>query len=410
MYEASQRSAAERKRLLEAERAARAAAERMSEMKDQFLATLSHELRTPLSAILGWAQVLRRNAAKTEADVARGLEAIERNARMQTQLIGDLLDMSRIASGKVRLDVSRVDPATIVEGAIEAVRPSADNAGIVIDSVVTDDVGSVAGDAARLQQVVWNLLSNAVKFSSRGGRVCMRVYNDNGNVAIRVSDNGIGIKPEFLAHLFERFRQGDASTTRKYGGLGLGLSIVKNLVELHGGSVHAESEGEGRGATFTVLLPSALPRADGLPPHVPPLLESLGLDTLDLSGVRVLVVDDDNDSRELIGHVLADCAAHVVAAASAREALDLVEKLRPHVMVSDIGMPEVDGIDLLKRIRALGQERGGNTPAIALTAFARNEDRRRVLSAGYVEHLAKPVEAAKLVATVAAIAGRDRAD
>jgi len=379
-------------------------------MKDQFLATLSHELRTPLAAILGWAQVLRRSGAKTEADLARGLEAIERNARMQKELIEDLLDMSRIASGKVRLDLTTVDPATFIDSAIDTVRPSADAAGIVIESSMDDHARNVTGDAARLQQVVWNLLSNAIKFTSRGGRVAIRVRNEGAYVEIRVSDTGIGIRPEFLAHLFERFRQADASTTRKYGGLGLGLSIVKNLVELHGGSVHAESEGEGRGATFSVLLPAApSPHGDArmLAERIPPLLESLGLDSLDLSGVRVLIVDDDTDSRELIGHVLSDCAASVIAAGSAVEALELLQQLRPHVMVSDIGMPEVDGIDLLRRIRALGHERGGNTPAIALTAFARSEDRRRVLSAGYSEHLAKPVEAAKLVAAVAAAASRN---
>jgi CheY-like chemotaxis protein/anti-sigma regulatory factor (Ser/Thr protein kinase) len=295
-----------------------------------------------------------------------------------------------------------------VENAIDTVRPSADAAGIAIDSTVADDVGTVSGDPARLSQVIWNLLSNAIKFSARGGRVGVDVRNEGRWVAIRVSDSGVGIRPEFLMHLFERFSQGDASTTRRHGGLGLGLSIVKSLVELHGGSVHAESEGEGRGATFTVLLPAAARRDHVLPAHVPPLLESLGLDTHDLSGLRVLVVDDDSDSRELIGHVLSDCAADVLAAGSALEALEILQRMRPHVLVSDIGMPDVDGIDLMRRIRALAHERGGSTPGIALTAFAHNEDRRRVLRAGYSEHLAKPVEAAKLVATVAAVAGRER--
>jgi len=398
----------ERRQLLEAERVARTAAERMSEMKDRFLATLSHELRTPLSAILGWAQVLRRNPARTESDVARGLEAIERNARLQTKLIEDLLDTSRIASGKVRLEMTIVDPLTIVESAIDTVRPSADAAGIAIQSTAAEDVGNVAGDPARLSQVVWNLLSNAIKFSARGGHIAVSVRNEGRYVAVRVADTGVGIRPEFLAHLFERFSQGDASTTRRHGGLGLGLSIVKNLVELHGGSVHAESEGEGRGAAFTVLLPAVARRDQALPAHVPPLLESLDLDTPDLSGLRVLVVDDDRDSRELIGHVLADCAADVVAVGSVVEALELLQKMRPHVVVSDIGMPDVDGIDLMRRIRALAHEHGGSTPGIALTAFAANEDRHRVLRAGYSEHLAKPVEAAKLVATVAAVAGRER--
>ena len=256
MFEAAQRAAEDRKRLLDSERVARAAAERMSEMKDQFLATLSHELRTPLSAILGWSQVLRRRGAKDDADVQRGLETIERNARMQTQLIEDLLDMSRIASGKVRLDVQAVQPAGFVEAAVETVRPAADAKSIALVTMVDPDVGTIMGDPGRLQQVVWNLLSNAIKFTPKDGRIETTVRWEPDHVEIRVTDTGIGIKPEFLAHLFERFRQADASTTRKYGGLGLGLSIVKNLVELHGGSVHAQSEGEDRGATFIVQLPA----------------------------------------------------------------------------------------------------------------------------------------------------------
>ena len=396
-----------RKRLLESERAARAAAERMSEMKDQFLATLSHELRTPLSAILGWSQVLRRGA-KNGGDVERGLETIERNARMQTKLIEDLLDMSRIASGKVRLDLQPVHPAAFIEAAVDTVRPAADAKGIALDWTVGASVGPIPGDAARLQQVVWNLLSNAIKFTPRDGRIEIAVRRESFHVEIRVTDSGIGIRPEFLAHLFERFRQADASTTRKYGGLGLGLSIVKNLVELHGGSVFAQSDGEGRGSAFIVYLPA--PSADAGEPlrdRVAPILESLEFRSLDLSGVKVLLVDDDADSRELALQVLSDCGAEVLSAASASQALELVQAHLPHVVVSDIGMPDVDGIELLRRIRDLGEARGGNTPAIALTAFARAEDRRRALDAGYSVHLAKPVESAKLIATVAAVAGRE---
>jgi PAS domain S-box-containing protein len=407
MFEAAQRAAEDRKRLLDSERVARAAAERMSEMKDQFLATLSHELRTPLSAILGWSQVLRRRGVKDDADVQRGLETIERNARMQTQLIEDLLDMSRIASGKVRLDVQMVQPAALVEAANETVRPAADAKNIALLTMVEPNVGAITGDPGRLQQVVWNLLSNAIKFTPKDGRIETIVRREADHVEIRVTDTGIGIKPEFLAHLFERFRQADASTTRKYGGLGLGLSIVKNLVELHGGSVHAQSEGKDRGATFIVQLP-ARPAESERPARarIAPILEPLELASLDLSGIKVLIVDDDTDSRELIEHVLSDCAAEVIATGSATEALALVQRHHPDVLVSDIGMPDLDGFELLRRIRALGSECGGDTPAIALTAFARTEDRRRAVGAGYSVHLAKPVEASKLIATVASVAGR----
>jgi PAS domain S-box-containing protein len=402
--EAAQTAADERARLLESERAARAAAERLIEMKDQFLATLSHELRTPLSAILGWSQVLRRGN-RSDADVQRGLETIERNARMQTRLIEDLLDMSRIASGKMRLDVQSVSPAAFVDAAVETVRPEAEAKRVALDVVCAPDVGTIPGDAARLQQVVWNLLSNAIKFTPSGGRVAVFLRRHASGVEIRVTDTGTGIPPQFLAHLFERFRQADASTTRRYGGLGLGLSIVKSLVEMHGGSVQAQSAGEGQGATFIVQLPAS---------HAPEAPRERAESTADpaparsLRGLKVLIVDDDADSRELMDRVLTDSGATVSAAASATEALALLQSQRPDVMVSDIGMPDVDGFELLKRIRALAPEQGGATPAVALTAFARNEDRQRAAGAGYAVHLAKPVESARLIETVAMVTGHAR--
>jgi PAS domain S-box-containing protein len=405
LFEATQRASDERKRLLESERAARAAAERMSEMKDQFLATLSHELRTPLSAILGWSTVLRRGV-KNEADIQRGLETIERNARMQTKLIEDLLDMSRIASGKVRLDLQTVDLVAIVDAAVETVRPAADAKGIVIETVADPGIGMIPGDPARLQQVVWNLLSNAIKFTPRDGGINVAIHREPTSAEIRIVDTGIGVRPEFLTHMFERFRQADASTTRRYGGLGLGLSIVKSLVELHGGTVHAQSAGEGRGATFIVQLPAPAigPNRTGpIVDRVAPIVEPRAPDVHELSGVKVLIVDDDADSRELIEHVLADGGAQVIAAGSALEALERLQQHHPDVLVSDIGMPDIDGFELLKRIRALPAHQGGATPAIALTAFARTEDRRRAAGAGYAVHLAKPVEAANLIAAVASL-------
>ncbi len=409
LYESAQKSAEERKQLLESERSARATAERMSELKDEFLATLSHELRTPLSAILGWSHILRRGV-KSEADLQKGLETIERNARVQTQLIEDLLDMSRIASGKVRLDIQPLEPMAFVEAAMETLRPAADAKGIRLDKRLDPAAGPISGDPGRLQQVVLNLLSNAIKFTPKGGKVEVVLERVDSHVEIRVADTGVGIKPEFLPHLFERFRQADASTTRMYGGLGLGLSIVKNLVELHGGTVRARSEGEGRGATFAVHLPVAVvpggSHGASRPRPKSPDLVAPEFRTLDLSGIKVLVVDDEPDARELIKRVLSDCDAEVITAGSAAEALERVRQHRPHVLVSDIGMPGVDGFELLKRVRALGEAGGGKVPAIALTAFARSEDRTRALRAGFLVHVSKPVDASELIATVASVAGR----
>ena len=409
LYEAAQKAAEERRQLLESERHARAAAERASGMKDEFLATLSHELRTPLSSILGWSQVLR-SRPPTPEDLKRGLETIERNARMQTQLIEDLLDMSRITSGKLRLDVQPVMPATFIEAALETVRPSADAKGIRLEKMIDTDAGPVSGDPGRLQQVVWNLLSNAIKFTPKDGKVQVVLERVNSHIEISVADTGAGIEPEFIEHVFERFRQADASTTRQYGGLGLGLAIVKSLTELHGGTVMARSGGPEQGSTFTVHLPLAVVRraADGGPrqhPRTPAApVQDLGL--VDLPGLKVLVVDDQADARELVARILTDCKAEVRLAGGAVEALQILETWRPDVLVSDIGMPDMDGYALLERIRALPADRGGRTPAIALTAFARSEDRTRALHRGFQVHVSKPVEPAELVATVASVAGR----
>ena len=407
LYEAAQQAAEERKVLLDSERSARAEAERTSQMKDEFLATLSHELRTPLTAILGWAQVLRRGS-RDEADLHRGLQTIERNARAQAQLIEDLLDMSRITSGKVQLEMTPLSAKAVVDAAIETVRPAADARNIGIERDYQDGPAMVAGDPSRLQQIIWNLLSNAIKFTPRDGAIRVGVGCADDQVEIAIRDSGIGIKPEFLAHVFERFRQADASTTRKHGGLGLGLSIVKHLVEQHGGTVAAASEGEGAGACFTVRLP--LSASHGAAERAPaaggargaaPAQDSAALALRDLSGLQVLVVDDEADARELIRRILSDCHADVLTAATATEALQLLQSARPDLLVSDIGMPDVDGFELLGRVRALGPARGGNVPAIALTAFARSEDRIRALASGFLTHISKPVEPADLIAKVA---------
>jgi PAS domain S-box-containing protein len=406
LYEAAQHAADERKVLLESERSARAEAERTSQMKDEFLATLSHELRTPLSAILGWAQVLRRGS-RDQADLQRGLQTIERNARAQAQLIEDLLDMSRITSGKVLLDMQAVSPASFIDAAIETVRPAADAKNIRIEKQYDPAVGLIAGDPARLQQVIWNLLSNALKFTPRDGLVQIMLKPVDGAVQLTVTDSGVGIAPEFKAHVFERFRQGDASTTRKHGGLGLGLSIVKHLVEQHGGTVRVDSEGEDRGASFTIELPASnrpavATRADRTPLAVP-ARPTADITLRDLSGVRVLVVDDEPDARDLIHRILSDCHADVRTAGSASEALEALGTETPDVLVSDLGMPGMDGFELLARIRQLDAAHGGAVPAIALTAFARSEDRLRALEAGFRAHIAKPVDPSELIEVVAAI-------
>jgi signal transduction histidine kinase/DNA-binding response OmpR family regulator len=407
MYDAARRAAEERRQLLESERAARSEAERLSAAKDEFLATLSHELRNPLNAILGWSQVLARKEVQPD-ELKKGLDAVHRNARAQAQLIEDLLDMSRITSGKLRLDVQTVLPISFIEAAIDAVRPAAQAKGIRLETVIDPLAGPVSGDPNRLQQVVWNLLSNAIKFTSKGGKVQILLERVNSHVEISVADNGQGIDPGFLPQMFERFRQADPSITRRHGGLGLGLAIVKRLVELHGGTVHAASPGPGLGATFTVCLPLSIlhrPVDDAERVHPRTSGRAVEIGQVDLAGVRVLVVDDDEDARELIARVLSESRAEVVIAGSAAEALSLLENQRPQVLVSDIGMPDMDGYELLRRVRARGTPPGDLRP-IALTALARTEDRTRALLAGFLMHLSKPVEPSELVATVAAVVGR----
>jgi signal transduction histidine kinase/DNA-binding response OmpR family regulator len=402
---------AERERTLEAEQAARAEAQRASHMKDEFLATLSHELRTPLNAIVGWAQILR-NGTMSAADLAEGLAAIDRNARAQTQIIEDLLDMSRIVSGKIRLDVQQMDLAVVIESALDTVRPSADAKSVRLQSLIDPKVGVVTGDPNRLHQVFWNLLTNAIKFTPKEGRVQVVVARVNSHVEVSVIDTGEGIRPEFLPHVFDRFRQADASTTRRHGGLGLGLSIVKQLVELHGGTVRAKSGGAGEGATFVVTLPTTVIYANSAPEAerrhpsagVPSDLYTEGCERLD--GVRALVVDDEPDARSVIKRLLEKCGVLVMTAANASEAIALIERERPDILISDIGMPNEDGYTLIRRVRALGLERGGGIPALALTAYARAEDRVRAVRAGFQTHVVKPFEPAELITMVASLTGR----
>ncbi len=397
----------ERDQLLASERAARSEAEHANRMKDEFLSGLSHELRTPLNAILGWADLLAMGKLNND-DMKQGIEVIQRNSRIQAQLIEDLLDMSRIIAGKVRLDIQRIDVGEVIKRALQGVLPAAAAKGISIEPVLGTVGRQVAGDPARLQQVVWNLLSNAIKFTPKGGRVQVLLERVNSHIEITVSDTGEGIKADFLPYVFDRFRQFDASTTRRHGGMGLGLAIVKQLVELHGGTVRAKSPGEGQGASFVVVLPltpvhSEPTETDRFHPTAA-TSAPVDYEVTNLKGVRVLVVDDEPDARDLIGRILNECEATVSTAASADEALAVFERDPPHVLISDIGMPKRDGYDLIRAIRSQDPERGGNVPAIALTAFARSEDRRRAILAGYQMHVVKPVEPAELITVVASLA------
>jgi signal transduction histidine kinase/CheY-like chemotaxis protein len=387
-------------------------AEDANRLKDEFLATLSHELRTPLTSILGWARMLS-NGQLDEATTARALETIERNAKAQSQLIEDILDVSRVITGKLRLEVQPVDLAAVIESSIDAVLPAAEAKGIRLQRVLDSGASMVSGDPTRLRQVIWNLLSNAIKFTPHGGRVQVKLERINSHVEIVVADDGQGINPDVLPFIFERFRQADSTTTRAHGGLGLGLAIVRHLVEMHGGTVEVESLGEGLGAAFCVKLPLAAVRpsktrraheaerahpttSDGSPFKCPP----------ELDGLRLLVVDDEEDTRTLLKAVLERCGASVTTASSAGEALVALKQSRPHVLISDLGMPEEDGYSLIKRVRALSEEEGGQTPSAALTAYARMEDRMKVLRSGFQIHITKPVEPAELVAVVANLAGR----
>jgi PAS domain S-box-containing protein len=408
----------QREELLKSERHARQEAERQSRVKDEFLATLSHELRTPLNAILGWSQMLRARAdtagsgeavgGDLSAELIEGLEVIERNTRVQTRLIDDLLDVSRITAGKIRLDVQQMDLGDVVKAAVASVRHSAEVKDIRLQVVLDPLAGPVRGDPSRLQQCVWNLLTNAMKFTPKGGKVQVSLERVNSHLEICVSDDGEGIEPDLLPHLFERFRQGDASTTRRHGGLGLGLSIVKHLVEMHGGMARAKSPGPGQGSTFCIELPLMLIHGRDettVRTHPRYATEPTALTNHpSLEGITVLAVDDEHDALTLVKRVLESCGARVLIADSAGDALKLVRDEKPDVILSDIGMPGEDGYDFIRSVRSLPAAQGGRTPAAALTAFARAEDRTRALLAGFQTHVAKPVEPTELTAVVSGLA------
>jgi PAS domain S-box-containing protein len=410
LYETAKRARADaEKAAAENERLYRQA-EESSRLKEEFLATISHELRTPLSAILGWARMLRMGQLSGE-NATKALDTIERNARAQAQLVDDLLDVSRIITGKLRMDVQPADPNSFIDAAVEAVRPAAEAKGVRVQKVIDTGAISIPGDPVRLQQVVWNLLSNAIKFTPRGGRVQIRSERVNSHLEIVVSDTGQGISPDFLPHVFDRFRQADQKTSRQHGGMGLGLAIVRHLVELHGGTVRANSEGEGQGSTFTVMLPiTPIYQVDASGGRVHPAARDLLPDYTDctdrLDGLRILVVDDEPDTRELLKQGLEYCGAKVNLAASAPEALDALMANVPDVLISDIGMPDVDGYDLIRQVRGLPSDRGGRVPAIALTAYTRTEDRLQSLRAGYDMHVPKPVELAELIAVASTVVRR----
>ncbi|MBD1915696.1 response regulator [Phormidium sp. FACHB-322] len=382
----------EREQLLQRERIAREEAEQANRLKDQFLAVLSHELRSPLNPILGWAKLLQTrsfDATKT----AQALATIERNALLQTQLVDDLLDLAKILRGKLHLNSVPVYLAGVVESAIETIKTSAAAKSIAIQLDLAPTI-QVAGDVARLQQIVGNLLSNAIKFTPSEGQVTVTLQSVDDQAEINVSDTGIGISAEFLPHLFESFRQEDISITRKHGGLGLGLAIVRQLVDIHGGTITAHSLGEGQGATFCVRIPQLSVEASTDP------AAALPHPTLDLSGIRVFSVDDSADTREFLTVLLEQYGANVITAGSATEALAALKTLHPDVLISDIGMPEMDGYKLIRQVRALPPEQGGDIPAIALTAYARDEDRQQCLASGYQRHLSKPLDLEKLVQAV----------
>ena len=395
---------AEREENLKAERHARAEAERVGRLKDEFLATVSHELRTPLNAILGWATLLRRLQPGSE-DHVRGLETIERNARVQGNIIADLLDMSRIISGKVQLDVQAIDLGEVINAALDAVRLSVEAKKLRLRVTLDARAGRLRGDPGRLQQVIWNLLTNAVKFTPSGGHIDVVMERVNSHVEISVEDSGLGIKPEFLAFVFDRFRQADSSTTRRYGGLGLGLSIVKHLVELHGGSVRVKSPGEGMGSTFIVALPISVIRSEDNRVERP-AFSDVDVSTIELpslSGVRALVVDDQLDARILICRLIEEYGGRCMLAESGADALKAIVEEDVNILISDIGMPDFDGYELIRKVRTLHDGRIRNIPAIALTAYARNDDRQRALLAGFQMHVSKPVEPRELIAGIASL-------
>jgi signal transduction histidine kinase/ActR/RegA family two-component response regulator len=401
----------EREQLLSGEKTARAEAEAANRMKDEFLAIVSHELRTPLNAIIGWAHMLR-NRSLDQASVERALETIERNAKSQAQLIEDILDVSRVVSGKLKLNQAPVDVASVINAAIDAVQLAAESRKIQIEVTLDPAVRHIYGDRNRLQQVVWNLMSNAIKFTPSGGRVDVSLRRSNSQVQIKVKDTGQGINPAFLPYIFDRFRQADASTTRTQGGLGLGLSIARHLIELHGGTIEAQSAGANRGATFIITLPVTLaPAAESISSHdsIDQLIDqSFGRSpnasgqlrlTRSIAGRRVLLVDDDADTLKVLAAMIEDYQATVQTAACVRDALDTLNWFQPDVIVSDLAMPEEDGFSLIQKIRSAEATR--QTQAIALTAFVRVEDRVRALRAGFNMFVPKPIEPNELIAAIA---------
>lgn len=414
-HDVSERRLAEKEReqLLEREQQARSEAEAANRLKDEFLATVSHELRTPLNAILGWAALFNRRTLEAETlRVAMGV--IERNARGQAEIINDILDVSRIITGKLRIEPQPVALGPIIQAAIDPLRPAATAKTITLTVTLDQDAGLVSGDPDRLRQIVWNLVSNAIKFTPKDGQIEVRLERIDAHLQIKVSDSGLGIEQPFLPHVFDRFRQADSSTTRTHGGLGLGLAIVRHLVELHGGTVAAASAGEDRGSVFTVTLPLAEAQ-EALPVDASSVeLEPAGAPNgsaaspPDLTGLRVLVVDDDSDNREILSLMLSQYGADVRTASSTADALQAFFEWKPNVLISDLGMPDEDGFALIRKVRALAPEEGGNIPAAALTAYVRAEERLQALSAGYQTHISKPVDPLILAAVVSGLAKRGR--
>ncbi|MDQ1610728.1 MAG: hypothetical protein QOG00_659 [Pyrinomonadaceae bacterium] len=407
------RAAREREQLLESERAARGAAETSARLKDEFLSTVSHELRTPLTSILGWA-ALFNSGILDEESVRKAMQVIEHNARAQTRIVDDILDVSHIIAGKLKVNRTPLALAPVVQSAVDTLQPAAAAKEVTLAVALDHNAGVILGDAERLQQIIWNLVANAIKFTPAGGLIEVSMARVESSLEVRVRDDGIGIDAQFVPYVFERFRQADSSTTRSYGGLGLGLAIVRHLVELHGGTVSAESDGAGTGATFIVRLPLAtanegmvaaaqLPGDSAAAPSLPrAALDVRGSDS-ELVGLRVLVVDDEPDTLEILCAVLNQYGAHVRAAGSSMDALRALSEWKPNVLVSDLGMPGEDGFALIGKVRALAPEHGGDIPAAALTAYVRDEDRRRALAAGYQTHIPKPVEPSSLVSAVAGL-------
>lgn len=389
---------AERELLLEREKSARDTAERANRLKDEFLATLSHELRTPLNAILGWSQILKRRSP--DESIREGLETIERNSRLQATLIEDLLDMSSIVSGKLLLNMKEVNLPELIDAAIESIRPAAENKQIQIKKLISKEPCQITADGARLQQVLWNLLSNAVKFTPVGGIIEVKMMCHGQSLELEVIDSGIGIKPDFLPFLFDRFSQADSSTTRRFGGLGLGLAISKNLVEMHGGTIVADSPGPGKGARFRITLPYTLRKAGHHP--VSETRESADFisGTLNVTNIKVLVVDDQSDSLLLVANILKDAGIQSLTASSAKEAWNIISSGKPDIIICDIGMPGEDGHSFLERLRKMPESEGGNIPAIALSAFADRDNREKSLRSGFALHISKPFEPSMLIDAV----------